>query len=152
MWVFSRALEGAASRLVGCPHKPIHTSLEAVLSPSGPRQSECRQNSFYSAEKDMSMNRYNRIATPKKKWVISLRQRNKYVNFAMKACDIIMNRPFSGPQLSFPHNHITLLLRATIDYLLKPVYRKLLVTSQLYVVFSALHVLGKLICCPREFD
>jgi len=31
----------------------------------------------------------------------------------MKACDIIINRPFSGPQLSLPHNHTTTLNRAT---------------------------------------
>jgi hypothetical protein len=35
-----------------------------------------------------------------KKSLISLRQKNKYVNYAMKACGIIIKRPFSGPQVT----------------------------------------------------
>jgi len=65
-------------------------------------------------DKDMSINRYNQIATQKKS-LISLRQKNEYANFGMKACDVIINShiqgpnlaclviikwPFSGPQLS----------------------------------------------------
>jgi hypothetical protein len=54
---------------------PIHTRLEIVRSPRGPRQSEWRQISTwkhstlhvccYSSDKDMSVDRYNQIATPK---------------------------------------------------------------------------------------
>ena len=54
---------------------PIHTSLQAVSSPRGPHQSEYRQNLLWKHstlhilccfdDKDMSINRYNRIATQK---------------------------------------------------------------------------------------
>jgi len=52
----------------------------------------------------------------------------------MKACSIIIKGPLQGPNLLF------------LDTYLQEV-----VTSQLYVVFCVLPVLGKLICCPREF-
>ena len=54
---------------------PIHTSVEAVRSPLGPHQPEWRQNLLCkhstlnvfccSNDKDMLINRYNWIATPK---------------------------------------------------------------------------------------
>ena len=54
---------------------PIHTSLQAVSSPRGPHQSEYRQNLLWKHstlhilccfdDKDMSINRYNRIVTQK---------------------------------------------------------------------------------------
>jgi len=53
----------------------------------------------------------------------------------MKAWGIIINRPSSGHQLSIPR------------YLFTEV-----VTSKLYVVSSALTVVGKLICWRREID
>ena len=50
----------------------------------------------------------------------------------MKACVIIIKRPFSTLQLSNMFTEVG--------------------TSKLYVVFSGLPVVGKLICCPRKFD
>ena len=80
---------------------PIHTSLQAVSSPRGTHQSEWRQNLLCKHsplhmlccfdDKEMSINRYNRIAI--KKCLNSLRQKNEYVNFAMNASDIIGKRP-----------------------------------------------------------
>jgi hypothetical protein len=52
----------------------------------------------------------------------------------MKVCGFIIKRPFSETQLTI------------FDTYLQEV-----VTSQLYVVFTVLPVLRKLICCPREF-
>ena len=81
---------------------PIHTSLQAVSSPRGPHQSEWRQNLLCKHctlhvlccfdDKEMSINRYNRIAI--KKCLISLRHKNECVNFAMKTFDIIRKRHY----------------------------------------------------------
>jgi len=79
---------------------PIYTSLKAVRSSlRGPHQSDwsqyslCKHSTLHvfccSLGKDMSINRNNRIATPKKS-LISFRQKNKYVNFAVKACHVII--------------------------------------------------------------
>jgi hypothetical protein len=70
-----------------------------------------------------------------KKSLISLRHKNKYVNSAMKTCEIIIKWPFQGPNLVF------------VD-----IYLQEFVTSKLYVVFSVLPVLGILVCRPRKFD
>jgi len=53
-----------------------------------------------------SINRYNPIATPKIAY--SPRQENKYVNYEMKACGIVIKDPLQGPNFQF----------------LKPIYRK----------------------------
>jgi len=52
----------------------------------------------------------------------------------MKVCGIIIKRPFQKPNLLFFDTYLQ-----EVD------------TSQLYVVFTVLPVLRKLICCPREF-
>jgi hypothetical protein len=49
----------------------------------------------FSDDEDKSINRYNWIAAPKES-LISLLHTNEYVNFAMKACDIITNCPSQG--------------------------------------------------------
>jgi hypothetical protein len=69
-----------------------------------------------------------------KKSLISLRHKNKYVNYAMKTCGIIIKWPFQGPNLVF------------VD-----TYLQKLVTSKLYVAFSVLPVLEILICRTRKF-
>jgi hypothetical protein len=70
-----------------------------------------------------------------KKSLISLRHKNKYVNYEMKVCEIIIKWPFQGPNL------------VCVD-----TYLQELVTSKLYVVFSVLPGLSILICRPRKFD
>jgi hypothetical protein len=69
---------------------PIHTSLEVVRSPRGPRQSEWRQKLLSmestlhvfccSADKDMSINRSNRIATPRNTLFLLDRGMNTFSN------------------------------------------------------------------------
>jgi len=87
---------------------------------------------FCSGDKGMSIKRYNRIATPKNSIFPSDRRRNTLCNESLWHYH---KRHFSGLQLSIPR------------YLFAEV-----VTSKLYVVFSALPLVGKLICSPREFD
>jgi hypothetical protein len=90
---------------------PTHTSLQAVSSLRGPHQSEWKQNLPCKHrtlhvlccfdDKDMSVNRYNRIATPKNRLFLLDRTMNKLI---LQSSNIIIKRPFSEPQLTVDTN------------------------------------------------
>ena len=56
------------------------------------------------------------------------------MNYEMKACGVVIKDPLQGPNFQF----------------FIPIYRKSLLDN--CMLCFLIHVLGKLICCPREFD